>query len=366
VSATVEKSRSARRSRRRGQVIVVVGVLVLVVGAAGAAAVGFGGSRTGTPTAADLPPATARVTRQTLLQTDEETGNLGYGDTITLPGRIAGIITKVPLPGDVIDRGQPIYRLNNQPVVLMYGDLIAYRALGPGTTGRDVRQLEDNLRALGYQGFTVDDRYTADTATAVRRWQRDLGLPQTGQIEQGRVMFAPGAIRVQSVSAGVNQSTGGGQPVLQYTGTGRRVTVQLDVSQQQLARTGAVVQIQMPDSTQVTGRVDRAYTVIEQPTTTGGQPETKLEATVSLNDPTAAAGIQAAVVTVVFTAGKRENVLTVPVAALVALAEGGYGVEVVEGSTTHYLRVQTGLFEGGRVEVTGDGLTEGMTVGVPQ
>ena len=57
--------------------------------------------------------------------------------------------------------------------------------------------------------------------------------------------------------------------------------------------------------------------------------------------------------------------LTVPVAALLALAEGGYGVEVVDGSTSHYVAVETGLFAGGRVEVSGDGLAEGMTVGMP-
>jgi hypothetical protein len=58
-------------------------------------------------------------------------------------------------------------------------------------------------------------------------------------------------------------------------------------------------------------------------------------------------------------------VLTVPVAALLALAEGGYGVQVVTGTATRIVAVRTGLFAAGRVEVSGDGLTEGMTVGMP-
>jgi len=71
-------------------------------------------------------------------------------------------------------------------------------------------------------------------------------------------------------------------------------------------------------------------------------------------------------VTVVFTADERKNVLTVPIAALIALAEGGYGLEVVDGTDTHYVRVQAGLFASGRVEVTGDGLHRGTTVGMPR
>jgi multidrug efflux pump subunit AcrA (membrane-fusion protein) len=153
---------------------------------------------------------------------------------------------------------------------------------------------------------------------------------------------------------------------LQYTGTSRQVTVLLEVSQQRLARKGTEVEIQLPDGKNVAGRVDRVYTVIDQPATSDSQPETRIEAIVSLNDPATATGIEAAVVKVVFTAAEHKDVLTVPIAALVALAEGGYGLEIVEGSTTHYIKVETGLFANGRVEVTGDGLREGMTVGMPQ
>jgi multidrug efflux pump subunit AcrA (membrane-fusion protein) len=122
----------------------------------------------------------------------------------------------------------------------------------------------------------------------------------------------------------------------------------------------------MPDGKQVAGRVGRVYTVIAPATDPGGQPETRIEAVVALTDPAAAAGISAAVVDVEFTAADRPDVLTVPVAALVALAEGGYGVEVVEGSATRYVAVTTGLFATGRVEVSGAGLREGMTVGMPR
>jgi membrane fusion protein, multidrug efflux system len=61
---------------------------------------------------------------------------------------------------------------------------------------------------------------------------------------------------------------------------------------------------------------------------------------------------------------ERKDVLTVPVGALLALAEGGYGLEVVEGSTTRIVAVETGLFADGKVEVSGSGIADGTTVGV--
>ena len=358
-------NRAERRRRRGGRAVAVAAAVVVATGAVTAAAIGFGGSGGDTPAATNLPPGTVQVTRQTMLDTDDVTGRLGYSAQTTLAGRVEGIVTKVPLAGDVIGRGKPIYRVDNQPIVLMFGDIAAYRTLGPGVSGRDARQLEDNLEALGYGGFTVDDTYTASTANAVKRWQKDQGLPLTGQVELGRIVFAPGEIRIDSIAVGVSQSTGGGDEVLQYTGTGRQVTAELQVSEQRLAREGSGVQIQMPDGKTVAGRVERVYTVVEEPQDSGAEPQTLINAVISLGDPTAGVGVEAAVVTVVFTADERKDVLSVPIAALVALSEGGYGVEVVDGETTHYIRVQTGIFANGRVEISGDGLREGMTVGMP-
>jgi hypothetical protein len=62
---------------------------------------------------------------------------------------------------------------------------------------------------------------------------------------------------------------------------------------------------------------------------------------------------------------ERADVLTVPVNALLALAEGGYGLELVNpDGTTEIVAVETGLFADGRVEVEGPDLDDGLTVGV--
>jgi multidrug efflux system membrane fusion protein len=64
-------------------------------------------------------------------------------------------------------------------------------------------------------------------------------------------------------------------------------------------------------------------------------------------------------------AERRDDVLTVPVAALLALAEGGFGVQVLDASGGRIVPVETGMYANGRVEVRSPDLTPGMSVGVP-
>ncbi|NUR71379.1 MAG: HlyD family efflux transporter periplasmic adaptor subunit [Hamadaea sp.] len=359
--------RTKRRKKGRTGKIVGAGVAVLAVGAATAATLGFGFRPDKTAdNQAQLPPTTAKVTKQTLNDTQSVSGTLGYGDSTTLISRLQGTVTSLPYASSVFQRGNTVYKLDNTPVVLMYGNVPAYRPLKVGDEGADVKQLEQNLKALGYTGFTVDSKYTSDTADAVKDWQDDLNLDETGVVDLGRVLFAPGAIRVDTVKASLGGQIGPGQDVLTYTGTSRIVTVQLGIGDQRLAKKGTAVSVELPDGKKVDGTVQRVYTVIEASDDPNGDPETKIEAQLTLKDAKATAGLDVASVEVVFTAAQHKDVLTVPVAALVALAEGGYGVEIVDGTSTHYVKVETGLFAGGRVEVTGDGITEGVTVGMPK
>lgn len=67
-----------------------------------------------------------------------------------------------------------------------------------------------------------------------------------------------------------------------------------------------------------------------------------------------------------FVSESRKDVLTVAVEAIVALREGGYGLELVQGSKTRMVAVETGLTADGRIEVSGTGLAEGMKVGAAE
>jgi peptidoglycan hydrolase-like protein with peptidoglycan-binding domain len=238
-----------------------------------------------------------------------------------------------------------------------------YRTLRSGTEGADVRLVEQNLAALGYKGFTVDDEYTGATADAVREWQDDLGLPDTGTVAPGQVVVAAEQVRVVEHRLATGDPANG--PVLSYTGTTRIVTVRLDVDKQQWVKAGITATVELPDGKRVQGTVTGVGTVATT-RTANNQETTTIDVTVAVADQNALGALDEAPVDVILQTEQRQNVLVVPVNALVALAEGGYGLQVVDGSTTRYVPVKTGMFANGRVEVSGDGVTPGLVVGIPK
>ncbi|GAA4618608.1 peptidoglycan-binding protein [Actinoallomurus liliacearum] len=347
-------------SRVRVAALSVAGVVL--VGVAGLAAAGLGGGG-GTPTGrSSLPPATARIERTTLVETQKVDGTLGYGSTRTMAGAGGrGVLTWLAAPGSVISRGRSAYRVDDHPVPLLYGALPLYRTLADGTKGRDVLQFERNLQALGYTGFTVDETYTAATAAAVKRWQEDLGLDETGKVAPGSVLFASGAIRVAERKAQVGDRVSG--PVLTYTGTTRQVDVNLDVQYQRLAKKGAKVSVELPGGGTTKGRITKVGKVA---TAGQGNDPTTVAVTVAVDDQGSLGSFDKAPVAVYLTSRRHENVLSAPIEALLAQSDGGYAVQVVDGGRVRTVPVETGAFTQGKVEISGSGLSEGMSVGVPK
>jgi hypothetical protein len=294
-------------------------------------------------------------------------GTLGYGTPTALSAKANGTLTWLPAAGAVIGRGQAVYAVDEVPVPLIYGTIPPYRQLKSGITGNDVKQLEENLRDLGFTGFTVDDEYTDATATAVSAWQVKLGRTETGTVEPADVVVVPGEVRVAEVKAQPGGQASG--QVLTFTGTARTVTVALDVAKQHLVTVGVAAKVTLPDGKSVDGTVTSVGTVATAKQSTSGNSTSTtntIEVLVALADPAAAGRLDSAPVDVTLVSSKRDGVLAVPVAALVALAEGGYGVQVVEGGSTRFVAVQTGMFASGKVEVKGTGISAGTVVGVPK
>jgi membrane fusion protein, multidrug efflux system len=379
--------------RRR---LLMLGAGCATLAVAAAAVAGTRGDDDAPPAAAGTATGTAKVERRTLVERQSADGRLGYAGSRKVLNRLSGTITWLPSSGARIGRGQRLFEVDGRPVVLMYGRRPAYRRMARGIAGgEDVRQLERNLVALGFdsgRAITVDRRFDAATAAAVRRWRRSLGLPAGDAVELGRVVFMPGRRRVTEVAASLGDVAGGGggsdadagagaegggggaaSEVLTTTSTRQVVTLELDAGDAAVAREGQRVDVELPDATRVRGRVARVGTVATTSGDDGGETgagggdddEAKITVVVTLRGKPRGARLDQAPVSVQLTRVTRRNVLTVPVTALLAQRGGGYAVQVRTAGGTRLVAVTTGLFADGLVEVRGRGLRAGQRVAVP-
>ena len=189
--------------RRRARLAAAAAILLAAAGAA-IVALQSGSSRHPSP-ATGIPPGdtTTSVERRTLVERSQLDGTLTYSGSAEIYDRLSGTFTWLPSVGSTVRRGGTLFRVNDLPVVLMYGSLPAYRTLKQGVSdGSDVAELNTNLIALGYDAdAAIGDRrhFGSATSAAVRRWQHAEGLSQTGEVELGRVVFAHSARRVTAV-----------------------------------------------------------------------------------------------------------------------------------------------------------------------
>jgi peptidoglycan hydrolase-like protein with peptidoglycan-binding domain len=354
--------------RRRGRRLAAGVLAVAVLGGAGWWATGHPGLDTtthaATPAAAT---ATATVARQDLNGQTKVSGTLGYAGSASVQSPLQGRITWLPTAGQVIRRGGTLLAVDNQPVQLFYGTKPAWRDLSVGVDdGPDVKQLEQNLVALGYDPdhqITVDDHYTWATKAAVKRWQQARGLDQTGVFTTTMpAVFLPWPVRVNTLSGSVGGQAAPGQPAYTVTSGRHQVTVDLDVSQQSYVHPGDRVDVVLPDGRHAKGRISQVGRVAV--TSGSGQDQTTtIPVTVTLDHPTAGGRLDQAPVDVYVTTESRKGVLAVPVGALLALQEGGYAVEAVDAAGQHHLvAVRLGVFSNGMVEVSGAGLRAGTKV----
>jgi peptidoglycan hydrolase-like protein with peptidoglycan-binding domain len=310
--------------------------------------------------------ATAPVTRRDLVDRETFSGTLGYGDARNVVGGLQGTITSAADEGSVRERGEVLYRVDERPVVLMYGATPAYRAMGQGDEGADVRQLERNLVALGFdpdRDIDVDGDFDWATAAAVRDWQEALGVDETGRIDLGQVVFLGGPRRIGVVQGTVGSSARPGQPVMQTSSTARTVTVALDARRQDLVAEGDAERVTLPGGDVATATVTEVGKVAKA-ASAGADPT--IAVTLQLRTTKGVTALDEAPVDVAISTDRAKDALSVPVTALLALDGGGYGLEVVEpGGGTRIASVAVGLFADGFVQVSGAGIAEGAEVVVP-
>jgi hypothetical protein len=332
------------------------------------------------------PTSLATVIRRSLTSTIPVSATLGYAGGYTVINRAAGTYTWLPAPGQVITQGQVLYRVDGNPVVLLYGSTPAYRTLSHGTNGADVQELNADLVALGDARASAlrrtPDYFGAATTVALKTLEAHLGMPHTGTLALGQAVFLPVAARVASISADDGVTLGaracpgppecGGQPVLTATSTARQVAINLEASEQSYVQVGDTVSITLPNNATTPGVVSSVSKVatVASATASGGSGGSTPTVTVEVRptDPAATGTLDRAPVQVAITTAAVHNALVVPVDALMALSGGRYAVEVVNfGGVHHLVDVSPGIFDdaAGQVQVSGSGLAAGQHVVVP-
>jgi hypothetical protein len=324
--------------------------------------------------------AYAPVVRTDLTNTVQVSGSLGYAGSYAIVNQVQGTAyTALPATGTIIRRGQELYEVDGAPVTLFYGGRPEWRALSAGVLpGRDVAQLDRNLIALGYgAGLVVSDYFTDATAYAVELWQQARGLPVTGTVPLGQVAYAPGPLRITGMTPALGSPPQPGATVLAATSPVPVVLADVPVSQEYLVKPSDQVTVTLPDGVTTTQGVITSVASVassgggagaaaeQSPGPGSGSGQDTVTITVRLTHPDVAGNLDQAPVTVNIVSAQSRGVLAVPISALVALAGGGYAVEVASGGAEHLVAVQTGLFSQTLVQVSGAGLTVGTRVEVP-
>ncbi|HET6867817.1 MAG TPA: HlyD family efflux transporter periplasmic adaptor subunit [Solirubrobacteraceae bacterium] len=353
------------------------------------------GGKQAVAAAGPLPVSTTRVEKRTLSAMVSQGGILTYrarsdGSPYAVINQARGTYTSLPAVGEVIRQGHALYRVNNTPVVLLYGSTPAYRTLSAGASGPDVAELNADLVALGYASRAQLNPGSASfgsaTTAAVEKLQGAMGIARTGTLTLGQAVFEPVAVRVTGVSAQPGGSAQPGETVLQGTSTTRQVQVALDASEQRSMAVGNKVSITLPNNQTTEGVVSSVATVATCPPSSGSSGSGSASSTagtdtcasgstptitvdVTPSDPRATGTWDQAPVQVGITTDTVPDALVVPVSALLAQSSGGYAVEIAGSGTksNHLVRVSLGLFDDadGLVQVTGAGLAAGQQVVAP-
>jgi len=176
-SVAIESATTSGKPWWRRTSIWIAGAAVIAVGVTGAWLLSGSDASTTTDTVAALKYA--EVARTTLEDVTTLDGTLGFvaGDPLVYAGSPDGIVTiaagapgtvtSIAGEGETVEEGEILYTRDEQPVIVFYGDIPAYRTLNSrATDGADVLQLEEALTRLGYDedgDFDLDGDYTYAT-----------------------------------------------------------------------------------------------------------------------------------------------------------------------------------------------------------
>jgi peptidoglycan hydrolase-like protein with peptidoglycan-binding domain len=310
-----------------------------------------------------VPLSSATVERRDLVDRQDVDGTLGYATTEVATAPSAGTVTRLRDEGTTVRRGWSLLSVDAKATGwVLYGKRPFYRDLTPGMDdGSDVRQLERNLEALGYDPGTVDTDWTSSTTAAVEAFQEDRDLTETGTLKAGDLLVSDGPARIGAHSAEVGDAVRPGAPVTKLTERTARIAAPTDAGVASTLRKGAAVTVLLPDGREVKGAISAIGTVAK-PGQEGEGPTVTVSVRLRSKQ---RLQLDGAPVSVTFATGSTKDALAVPVTALVATGTAEYAVQLA--GSRRLVPVTLGAFAEGYVQIrpTHAGLREGDRVVVP-
>lgn len=277
--------------------------------------------------------------------------------------RAVGIVTQVLVEeGAEVDQGTVLYSVDLRPVVIARGEVPAFRNVSAGSVGEDVRQVQQMLDDLGFYSGTVDGEAGWGTASAIREWQKGLGVEQTGVVASGDIVFVPSLPTRVALDADVvyrGATLIGGEQVVSGLSASPNFTIPVTDVQASMIPTGTRVEITSPE-----GGVWEAKAIDQQRDEQAGTVTiglTGLDDRIVCGDEcgqipvTGQSTLFSRIVTVETVSG-----LVVPSAALVTDANGQVAVIDETGD-----RIAVTVVTSARGMSVIDGVAEGMRVRVP-
>jgi peptidoglycan hydrolase-like protein with peptidoglycan-binding domain len=283
------------------------------------------------------------------------------------------VVTSIPARGSKLVEGAVVLTVSGRPVFVLEGRQPTYRDLGPGMSGRDVRQLEAALARLGLGPLVVDGRFDTGTENAVARLYSRAGFePMSASEEQlagirpleaelldtarahsgiqlpaDEVIFVPHT-PVRVTDLGVRPGDDPGNELMTVTDVVVAVDSSLPVEEATLVKPGMKVVIDEPDlGIDETGVVSK---VAPNPGSNGLDGfHVYFEVQV---DGAAPALVGASLRLTIPIESTQGTVLVVPATALSLGPDGSSRVQKSTAQGLEFVEVEPGLSAGGYVEVT--------------
>jgi hypothetical protein len=344
-------------------------VAIVAAGAAGFAGGELAHQDTPSVTPSPQPTRYVSVVRATLSNATSVAGTLGYqAAPLPIVNQLQGTVTSEAAIGTELTNGSEVYAVDDQPVYLLIGNVPLWRPIVPGSDGPDVAEVKAALNQL-IPGSPLSAGATLSwsDAEALAAWQDANGYGATPySIPFGEFVVEPQATHVESLSTSVGETIApGSQPVA--VSTTQEVVTAAWPQDLAVPTVGTKVSVEI-------GAVSAPGTIAQVSPTpaSGGAGGTQSGATADTATVTFTGGPspypEGGTAQVVVTTAEVHDVLAVPIAALLALSEGGYGLQVVgAGGHTHLIAVKVGLVDDtqGLAQVTAPGLTVGTRVVAP-